>query len=111
MANYIIVAVKDLAAQTFGRPFYVPHENAAIRSFTQEVNTQPEQGSIGDMYNHPDDFELYSIGVFDDRSGKIIPSDPVLLVQAKHVSTRAKGNSTPIVHLNGGSDVQKSVVL
>ncbi|WNK14819.1 MAG: nonstructural protein [Microvirus sp.] len=103
----VMVAVKDLAAQTFGRPFFVPHTHAAVRSFTDEVNRPAADGQQNDLFAHPDDFELYALADFNDGSGAVVSfSAPRLLVQGKHVSTRPPGVATPILHLNGGSDAK-----
>ena len=76
----VIVSVKDTAAQAFGRPVFVPTTNVALRSFRDEVN-RPD--SKEDMANHPDDFELYEIGSFDDSTGIIEVCSPRLVARAK----------------------------
>lgn len=60
-----IVAVKDRALDTFMRPFYVPALGAAIRSFGDEINRVE-----GEMYKHPDDFDLFHLGTWDDNTGE-----------------------------------------
>lgn len=67
-----IVAVKDRAADAFMRPFFVPTANMAIRSFMDEVN---RDAADNQMFAHPDDFDLYEIGVFDDSTGRITSYD------------------------------------
>lgn len=67
-----IVAVKDRAADAFMRPFFVPTANMAIRSFMDEVN---REGADNQMNAHPDDFDLYEIGIFDDSTGRITSYD------------------------------------
>jgi len=62
----IICTVKDRAADAFGRPMFVPSTGVAIRSFTDEVNRSDSENNL---YNHPDDFDLYDLGVFDDQTG------------------------------------------
>lgn len=64
----IIVSVKDRAADGFMRPFYVPRNEMAIRSFTDEVNRSAPDNPI---YQHPEDYDLYEIGVFDEDTGEI----------------------------------------
>jgi hypothetical protein len=79
----IIVSVKDRAAGAFGRPFFVPSVGIAIRSFADEVNRQADDNQ---MNKHPDDFDLYDLGTYDDETGIITchPA-PVELAQAKQV--------------------------
>lgn len=77
----VIVSVKDTAAQAFGRPIFVPTAAVAMRSFRDEVN---RKDSTDDMARHPDDFELYEIGVFDDSCGMVTVADePRLIARAK----------------------------
>jgi len=62
----IICSVKDRAADAYGRPMFVPSTGVAIRSFTDEVNRADKDNQL---YNHPDDFDLYDHGIFDDSTG------------------------------------------
>lgn len=66
MAVIVVVAVKDLASNTFSRPFFVPHSSVAIRSFTDEVN---RVGADNLMNTHAEDFELWHLGMFDEELG------------------------------------------
>ena len=62
----IVVAVRDRAADTFGSPFYVVAIGQAIRSFSDEVNRRADDNQL---FQHPEDFDLYELGVFDDSTG------------------------------------------
>jgi hypothetical protein len=64
----VICSVKDRAADAYGRPLFVPSVGLAIRSFTDEVN---REAADNQMHNHPDDFDLYELGTFDDNTGII----------------------------------------
>jgi hypothetical protein len=75
-----IVSVKDTAAQAFGRPLFVPAVAVALRSFRDEVN---RKDSADDLSRHPDDFELYEVGVFDDATGIIDVFEPRIVARAK----------------------------
>jgi len=77
-----VVSVKDRAADVFNRPFFVPHRNVAIRDFTDEVNRVAGDNQLN---KHPDDFDLYLLGEFDDSKGSFINNDPQVLVRAKDV--------------------------
>lgn len=78
-----VVSVKDRASDVFSRPFFVPHRNVAVRDFTDEVN---RSASDNQLNKHPDDFDLYLLGQFDDASGAFIRAgEPVVLVRGKDV--------------------------
>lgn len=82
MLQYI-VSVKDRAAEVFNRPFFVPHRNVAVRDFTDEVNRSAADNPLN---KHPDDFDLYLLGQFDDSNGAFIrEGSPTVLVRAKDV--------------------------
>jgi hypothetical protein len=79
----VICSVKDRAADAFGRPLFVYSVGLAIRSFSDEVNRQDKDNQ---MYNHPDDFDLFELGTFDESTGIIecLPQ-PKLLTLGKSV--------------------------
>lgn len=61
--KYAVCAVKDRAVNAYNRPIYVPTVGVAIRSFTDEVNRQDSE-----LRNHPEDYDLYEIGQWDDET-------------------------------------------
>jgi len=84
MLQYI-VSVKDRAAEVFNRPFFVPHRNVAVRDFTDEINRASADNPLN---KHPDDFDLYLLGQFDDSNGAFIrEGTPTVLVRGKDVVT------------------------
>ena len=63
----IICAVRDSAVNAYMRPFYVPAVGAAIRGFTDEVNSKESP-----MHKHPEDYELFELGEFEEETAKFI---------------------------------------
>ena len=80
--NLFAVSVKDRASNVFNRPFFVPHRNVAIRDFTDEVNRSAVDNQLN---KHPDDFDLYLLGEFNDNTGEFVMESPQVLVRAKDV--------------------------
>jgi hypothetical protein len=79
----IICTVKDRAADAYGRPMFVPSVGVAIRSFSDEIN---RNNADNQLFNHPDDFDLYELGEFDDNSGLFaLHEQPKLLSLGKQV--------------------------
>ena len=79
----LIVAIRDSAVGAFMRPFYMASTGQAIRSFQDEVARKAEDNM---MYNHPEDFELFQLGVFDDSDGSFqILKSPKSLATAKQL--------------------------
>lgn len=83
-----IVAVKDRALDAYGQPIFVRALGEALRSFSDEVN-KGRESTIG---QHPEDYDLYEIGDYEDREGKLIPCSPRLLLRGQDVG----GKSPPL---------------
>lgn len=79
MAKLVVVAVRDKALEAFMRPFFVPARGMAARSFQDEVNRAADDNS---MYKHPQDYDLYYLGSFDEESGVFTNNErPELIVR------------------------------
>lgn len=64
--KYLIVCVRDRAADVYGQPMHVTSLGGAIRSFGDEVN-RADDGNM--LYKHPEDFDLFELGTYDDSTG------------------------------------------
>ena len=63
MSEYIgLYSVKDVVAEEFGPVFMAVNDGVALRSFGKLIQEVPE----------PQEYELYSVGVFKPDSGRII---------------------------------------
>lgn len=80
--RYKIVAVRDRAADVFAQPFFVASIGVAIRSFTDEVNRKDENNGF---YKHPEDFDLYLMGEYDDSDGSFECMQPKQICVGKDV--------------------------
>lgn len=63
----MIYSVLDNLAQRYTRPFLIETEQEAIRLFKMSIN-DPKNDL---MYNNPEDYSLWALGTFDERTGKI----------------------------------------
>lgn len=88
MTQQCVCAVRDLAVGAFLRPFNAPSIGWALRSFTDEVNRKAEDNS---MYQHPEDYELHLLAMFEDTTGSFLPPEGGVrtLVRAKDVIKEA----------------------
>lgn len=81
--NYKICAVYDRVAQIFGVPNFTNSKGSTIRAFADMVNKAEENNQF---YQHPDDYDLYYLGEFDDASAVFTMEDhPELLARGAHV--------------------------
>jgi len=83
--KHVVCAVRDRASDTFGRPFFVIAIGQAIRSFTDEINRASADNSFN---SHPEDFDLYEIGTFDDDSGDLVSIKPRMVAVGKDVRVK-----------------------
>lgn len=70
--KHYVVAIKDSALQAYMRPWYAPTPQAAIRTFSDEVNRKAADNQLN---AHPEDFELWMIAIFEDEGGQFAQTD------------------------------------
>lgn len=63
----VLVAVRDRASDCFAQPMFVQSVGIAHRSFADEINREAQDNQL---YKHPEDFDLYHMGFYDDNTGK-----------------------------------------
>lgn len=80
MTVYNVLAVRDRALNAFMQPLFTPAVGVAIRSFSDEVNRQDSP-----MFSHPEDYDLYDIGLYDDEAGQLQPATPRMVCVGKDV--------------------------
>lgn len=85
MANLVVCAVHDSAIDAFGRPIFVPHVGAAVRSFVDEVN---RADGANQLYGHSSDFILYQLAEFEESTGIFIQNADTKRVLARGKDVR-----------------------
>lgn len=76
-----VMTVKDRALDIYNLPFTQTTVAQGVRSFTDEINSNPETSGLA---KHPDDYDLYVIGHYDDTTGRLWPLEvPELVVRGK----------------------------
>lgn len=78
-------AIRDRATDSFGNPMFLVADGQALRSFTDEVNRQDKDNQL---YQHPDDFDMYTLGTYDTSSGVFDSHHPKMLAAGKTVAIR-----------------------
>lgn len=82
-----VLSIRDRAADAYGQPMFFAALGKALRVFQDEINRRADDNS---MYHHPEDFDLYHLGEYDDNNGKFTN-----LEQPKMISV-GKDNSEKI---------------
>lgn len=81
----VVVALKDKVSGLFLQPFFVPAVGVAYRTLQDEAARDKEFV----VAKHPDDFALYSLGMFSEETGKLVVEDqPQLLIECGALLTR-----------------------
>lgn len=65
MIRYVVITVRDRSADCFAQPSYATSVGSAARSFADQIN-DPASGML---HKHPEDFDLYELGFYDDTTG------------------------------------------
>lgn len=76
-----IYAVKDRATDAYAQPMFLQTNNQAIRLFQDEVNRAAPDNALN---KHPDDYDLYYIGKWENESALLTPTErPELIMRGK----------------------------
>lgn len=65
MAKLMVFALRDRQSAVFQLPMCVPAFGPLVRELTDAVNDERN----GMLYKHPEDYQLYRLGDFDDNTG------------------------------------------
>lgn len=97
--EFKIFTVYDMKAEFFGQPFFEQEEASAIRSFGDAVNDGSNPAN--QWFKHPEDFQLYLIGSFDNERGELKTCLPKALVMASALARRKSPDDLPLFEKNG----------
>lgn len=68
-----IFVIKDVKVGVYQKPICAEHEQVIFRTLTQIVNGPIENNLLA---SNPEDFQVFTLGTFDDKSGKIEVTEP-----------------------------------
>lgn len=63
--TFVMCSIFDKAAEAWTMPMFFQAPGQAMRSFADAINGD------GDLSSHPEDYTLFIIGSFNQRSGKL----------------------------------------
>lgn len=70
MTIHAVFVVRDVCVDTYMIPMFFQNRAAAVRALGDAVNKASEDNQF---YQHPEHFQLYEVGVFDDSTGLVVP--------------------------------------
>jgi len=84
--RYKILAIRDRAIDSYGQPFYSASVGGAVRSFADEINRAADSNQLN---KHPEDFDLFLLGEFDDQTGEFDTTRPAQVSVGKDLLIKA----------------------
>ena len=73
-------AVRDTCVGAYLLPMFFQNSAAAVRALGDAVNKPKDDNQF---YQHPEHYQLYSIGSFNDDDGQFTPVVPVFIVDCQ----------------------------
>lgn len=67
--RFFIVAIRDMVAEAYSVPQFVVNIGATVRGFGDEIRRPKPDGNPAALQDHPEDFNMYSLGEYDDSNG------------------------------------------
>lgn len=80
--EYIICVIKDRSIDAYVNLHVVRAEGQAIRQFMDAL----ADDKAGTLYKHPDDYDLYRIGKYDDNTATLHPETPTKIGDGKQLT-------------------------
>lgn len=85
-----IVCLRDIKTDAHTVPQFVPHIEAWRRAISDAINRPDSQAANLDFVKHPEDFEAYHLGEWDDNTAEFsfLKVDPDGNPALKFIKTR-----------------------
>lgn len=80
-----VYTIFDTAAGAYMRPFFLQSDGQATRSF-KDLALDAEH-AVG---QHPEDYSLWRIGIYDDNKGELVPEARECLATALELVAQAR---------------------
>jgi hypothetical protein len=75
-----IYSVYDQASQSYAQPFFAQNDGVAVRVLQSAVNgAEPNNITL-----YPEQFSLWRLGEYNDKTGKIIPAEKPEFLRGAH---------------------------
>ncbi|MBD5584333.1 MAG: hypothetical protein HDQ88_04570 [Clostridia bacterium] len=74
-----IYTIYDRVAEKIGTLFTGEQEGAIVRSFEDEIKNERN----GDLFKHPEDFELWKIGEINMKTGEVTENKKIVAIGKK----------------------------
>lgn len=80
MGKLVVMCARDIKVGAYAKPFFVSTVGQAVRAFGDEAKRKAPDNELA---NHPEDFELFELGAYDDLTASFeLLSAPRFVVRA-----------------------------
>lgn len=81
--KHAVYSVRDTCVGSFLLPMFFQNNAAAVRALGDAVN-RPDKDN--NFHQHPEHYQLYRVGDFDDESGSLEPMVPEFIVDCQSLA-------------------------
>lgn len=92
LVMFVVLSVYDRVAQVYGSLVLDRSLVAGIRGFGDALKS----GKESTILQHADDFDLVTLGTFDELTGELCANDPKLVITASALLRQLKGEPVPV---------------
>lgn len=85
--KYILCVIHDRSIDAYINLHCVRAEGQAIRQFMDAINDKETNSAI---YKHPDDYDLYTVGTYDDNDGTLSPEPKKKIGDGKQLAIQGE---------------------
>lgn len=83
-----VFSVKDVKVGGYLKPFFVRSHGEAERAFMDTVN---DPGTV--LYKHPEDYQLYYLGEYDDEDGLFHTVSPQHIINGQDIVAKGEDDA------------------
>lgn len=78
--KHFIVAIRDIKTNSYFTPQYVKSVGGYLRQVGDEINTPQQPNTLAHtMATHPEDFEIYQLGTWNDEDARYLVDEQTQL--------------------------------
>lgn len=87
--KHTIVCIRDIKTNSYFVPQYIKSVGGFLRQMGDELNGPQNPNTVAEtMSKHPEDFELYQLGTWDDETGQYELTEKTQLCVVSSLITR-----------------------
>ncbi|WNK12648.1 MAG: nonstructural protein [Microvirus sp.] len=81
--KFFVIAIRDMVAEAYSVPQFVVNIGASVRGFGDEIRRAKPDHNPAPLQDHPEDFNMYLLGEYEDSAGVFELHAPSLIAQGR----------------------------